>query len=64
MFIQKGKPMQNGYMDHSNGSFRKEVLDMYLFTERWQVQGHANKWLGHYNTQHEGLQNKTPGEWM
>jgi putative transposase len=65
VFIQKGKPMQNGYMERFNGSFRKEVLDMYLFMERWQVQDLADGWLKHYNTErpHEGLNNKTPGEW-
>ena len=65
LFTQKGKPMQNGYMERFNGSFRKEVLDMYLFTERWQVQEHADQWLLHYNTQrpHEGLGNQTPREW-
>lgn len=57
--------MQNGYMERFNGSFRKEVLDMYLFTERWQTQQHADKWLQHYNTErpHEGLNNQTPAEW-
>ena len=65
VFIQKGKPMQNGYMERFNDSFRKEVLDMYLFMERWQVQAMADRWLKHYNTErpHEGLNNKTPGEW-
>ena len=65
VFIQKGKPMQNGYMERFNGSFRKEVLDMYLFSERWQVQQQADQWLRHYNTErpHEGLRNKTPSEW-
>ena len=65
IFIQKGKPMQNGYMERFNGSFRKDVLDMYLFTERWQVQERANNWLKHYNTErpHEGLNNQTPSEW-
>ena len=65
LYIQKGKPMQNGYMERFNGSFRREVLDMYLFMERWQVQEHANRWLRHYNEErpHEGLNNKTPSEW-
>ncbi len=64
-FTQKGKPMQNGFMERFNGSFRTEVLDMYLFSERWQVQRHADQWLYHYNTQrpHEGLNNQTPVEW-
>ncbi|MBS1615913.1 MAG: transposase [Bacteroidetes bacterium] len=41
------------------------MLDMYLFTECWQVQEHADKWLRHYNTErpHEGLKNQTPAEW-
>jgi len=65
VFIQKGKPMQNGFMERFNGSFRREILDMYLFNERWQVQELADKWLEHYNGErpHEGLKNKTPNEW-
>jgi len=64
-FIQRGKPMQNGFMERFNGSFRSEVLDRYLFSERWQVQQLADKWLNHYNNErpHEGLGNQTPKEW-
>jgi putative transposase len=65
LFIQSGKPMQNGYMERFNESFRVEVLDMYLFRERYEVQRYADGWLEHYNKDrpHEGLNNKTPREW-
>jgi putative transposase len=50
--IQKGKPMQNGYIERFNRSFREDVLDAYLFENKKQVQLVVNDWMEDYNNHH------------
>jgi len=64
-FIQPGKPMQNGFIERFNGSYRKEILDAYVFFELHEVRKLTEEWIEEYNTNrpHEALKNLTPIEW-
>ena len=37
VYIQPGRPQQNGFVERFNGSFRREFLDAYLFENLTQV---------------------------
>nr|WP_246343514.1 IS3 family transposase [Adhaeribacter radiodurans] len=65
-YIQPGKPMQNGFIERFNGSYRREILDAYLFFELAEVRQLTENWLEEYNTRrpHEALGNLTPNEWL
>lgn len=64
-FIQPGKPMQNGFIERFNGSYRRELLDAYVFFELSEVRELTDNWIQEYNTQrpHEALNNMPPFEW-
>ena len=61
-YIEPGKPMQNGYIERFNRTFRQNILDAYLFEDITQVQILAEEWMEDYNFKrpHESLGNKTP----
>jgi len=63
-WIQPGKPTQNAYIERLNGSFRRDVLDAYLFTSIGQVRQIVAEWLVEYNTlrPHQALGFLTPSE--
>ncbi len=64
-WIQPGKPTQNAYVERFNGSFRREVLDAYLFTTLRQVRHQLlTEWMHDYNTlrPHQALGFLTPME--
>jgi putative transposase len=65
-FIQPGRPMQNGFIERFNGSYRREVLDAYVFFEIYEVRRLTVEWMEEYNYRrpHEGLNNATPKEWL
>jgi putative transposase len=56
-FTQPGKPMQNGYIERFNRSFRTDILDFYLFNDLMQVNILAENWMEEYNNErpHEAL---------
>lgn len=64
-FIQPGRPMQNGFVERFNGSYRRGVLDMYVFRNLTEVREHTEKWLRDYNEEipHESLNDLTPVEY-
>ncbi len=61
-YIQPGKPNQNGYIERFNRTYRKDVLDAYLFESLAQLRIINEKWKQQYNTQHhhQSLDGKTP----
>ena len=65
-FIQPGKPMQNGYIERFNRTYRTEVLDFYIFKSLSQVRNITEKWRQEYNSErpHESLDNLTTSEYL
>jgi len=61
-YIQPGKPMQNGYIERFNRTFRQDVLDVHLFSGIDQVRHIAEQWMDDYNYSrpHEALGGITP----
>ncbi len=49
VFIQPGKPMQNGYVERCNGNIRRELLNAYVFTTLNEVRMKAEEWRIDYN---------------
>jgi putative transposase len=64
-YIQPGKPMQNGFIERFNGSYRREILDAYVFFELAEVRELTEQWIQQYNNHrpHEALNDLTPNEW-
>lgn len=62
VFIQPGKPMQNGYIERCNGNIRKELLNAYVFTTLTEVREKAEEWMSDYNSErpHKSLGYKAP----
>ncbi len=65
VFIQPGKPNQNGYIERMNRTYREDVLDAYLLDNLHQAQELTEDWMMMYNSQrpHEALNNLTPFEY-
>lgn len=51
-YIQPGKPEQNSDKERFNCTFKEDVLDVYLFESKNQVNALAYEWQIDYNTNH------------
>jgi len=66
LFIEPGKPAQNGLVERFNGVFRDECLNQYSFNNLHEVKEITNHWLKEYNFErpHQALNNLTPMEYL
>jgi transposase InsO family protein len=62
VFIAKGSPQQNAYVERFNGSMRDEVLNGELFRSLLEARVVIAEWVDEYNTRrpHRGLGMMTP----
>lgn len=62
IFIQPGRPMQNGYIERFNRSYREEVLDANMFESIHQARDLSDEFQDDYNLHrpHESLGNLSP----
>lgn len=65
IFTQPGCPTQNSYVERFNGSYRRAVLNAYIFPSLEQVRELTQAWMTDYNEvrPHEALGNLTPKEY-
>lgn len=63
-YIAPGKPMQNGFVESFDGSFRDECLNETLFSSFTQARTAITAWEEDYNRNrpHASLGNFTPSE--
>jgi len=66
LFIQPGKPMQNGYIERFNRTYRTEVLNAYVFETLGEVRRMTADWLIGYNERrpHESLGDLSPRQYL
>jgi putative transposase len=65
-FIQPGRPMQNGFVERFNRTYREEVLNCYVFETLGEVRQMTADWITRYNEirRHESLGNLSPRQYL
>ncbi len=65
VFIDPGKPMQNGFIESFNGKFRDECLNMNWFRSVQEAKAVISQWKDEYNMvrPHSALGELTPAEY-
>jgi putative transposase len=48
-FIKPGRPMQNGFVERFNKTYRAAILDMYIFESLEEVRRLTTDWIEFYN---------------
>ena len=63
-YIQPGRPMQNGYIERFNRTFREDVLDAWLFSNIRDAAERFDEWKTKYNNEHlhGSLEDLSPNE--
>lgn len=64
-YIEPGKPMQNGFIERFNRTYRQDVLDSYIFESIDEVREITQAWMYDYNhvRPHEALGGQAPLLW-
>ena len=65
-FIEKGKPMQNAFIESFNGKFRDECLNEEWFLTINDARRRIKEWSNEYNCErvHAGLNGLSPYEFI
>ena len=65
LYIQPGKPTQNAFIERFNGTYRREILNAYLFQNLEEVRDITEIWLDQYNhvRPHAGIGNVPPAKY-